>query len=173
MAIEIEGDIGYGYLDDDFRPLLRKLRYGEFRHLLRMWMLVRVCVDQRDVLIRAGSILQGTIKENSWIIFFFLANKLNTENDTDEMQRKSEIFKNLQSKLAKLCCCILQVERNNTLAAILCVKQQLENISEYRRFLEMSEAFQVAYCSEHVHDMLREWLLEKSARVEENIRSNV
>lgn len=65
MAIEIEGYIGRGHFNDDLRPLLRQLRHGKLCHLLGMRMVVRVRVDQRDVLIRARSILVAEKKKKN------------------------------------------------------------------------------------------------------------
>jgi len=62
MAIEVEGDVARGNLNDDLRPFLRKFWHGKLRHLLRMRMLVRICVNQRHILVRARSILRESIK---------------------------------------------------------------------------------------------------------------
>jgi len=51
MAIEVESDVARGNLNDDLRPFLRKFWHGKLRHFFRMRMLVRIRVDQRDILV--------------------------------------------------------------------------------------------------------------------------
>ena len=60
VTIEVKGNISYGDLDNNLRPLLRQFGHGKLGYILRVGMLVWICIDERHILIGCWSVLRKT-----------------------------------------------------------------------------------------------------------------